>query len=176
MSDPVAAQPESAWHLAQINIGRLVAPRGDPRVQPFFDALDRVNALAESTPGFIWRLQGGSGNATELQPTPDPLLIPNMSVWDDAESLFEFVYRSAHTPEMARRREYFERFDGAYQALWWIPAGHRPTVEEGLSRLWMLDRFGPSAQAFTFKAQFPQPGKNGPATDMKPDPWCVGRA
>ena len=166
----------AGWHLAQVNIGRLVAPPGDPRVQPFFDALDRVNALADASPGFVWRLQGEGNNATDLHPTPDPLLIPNMSVWRDADALFDFVYRSAHTPEMARRREYFERFDGAYQALWWIPAGTIPTVDEALARLWMLDRFGPTANAFTFKARFPAPGLAGPPADMRPDPWCMGRA
>lgn len=166
----------TGWHLAQINIGRLTAPPGDPRVQPFFDALDRINALADASPGFVWRLKGEGNSATDLQPTPDPLVIPNMSVWTDADALFAFVYRSAHTPEMARRREYFERFEGAYQALWWIEAGSIPTVEDGLSRLWMLDRFGPSAHAFTFKARFPAPGLTGMPVDMQPDPWCAGRA
>ena len=167
---------QSNWQLAQINIGRLLAPEGDPRVQPFFDALDRVNALADAAPGFVWRLQTETGNATDVQATPDPLLIVNMSVWADAESLFAFVYRSGHTPEMARRREYFDRFAGAYQALWWVPEGYRPSVEEGLSRLWLLDRYGPTPQAFTFKARFPVPGAGEPPVDMKPDPWCIGTA
>ena len=96
---------ESGWHLAQINIGRLVAPKGDRRVQPFFDALDRVNALAEASPGFIWRLQDEGGNATDMGVGGDPLLIPNMSVWRDADAPFDFVYRSAHTPVMAKRRQ-----------------------------------------------------------------------
>jgi hypothetical protein len=166
----------AGWHLAQVNIGRLVAPEGDPRVQPFFDALDRINALAEASPGFVWRLKGDGNNATDLQPTPDPLLIPNMSVWTDAEALFAFVYRSSHTPVMARRREFFTRFDGAYQALWWIPAGEIPTVSDALSRLWMLDRYGPTPHAFTFKARFPAPGIDGAPIDHQPDPWCVGNA
>ena len=85
------------WHLAQINIGRLVAPEGDPRVQPFFDNLDRVNRLAEASPGFVWRLIGEGNNATDIQPTVDPLLLVNMSVWQDAESLHQYVYRSAHS-------------------------------------------------------------------------------
>ena len=110
----------AGWHLAQVNIGRLVAPEGDPRVQPFFEALDRVNVLAEASPGFVWRLTGEGNNATDLRPTPDPQLAVNMSVWTDADTLFAFVYRSAHTPVMARRRDYFERFDGAFQAMWWI--------------------------------------------------------
>ena len=164
------------WHLAQINIGRLAAPQGDPRVQPFFDALGRVNAIADAAPGFVWRLQDESGNAMGISYSPDPLLAVNMSVWRDADSLFEFVYRSAHTPVMARRRDYFQRFDGAFQALWWIPAGHVPTVSEGLSRLWLLDRFGPCPQAFTFKARFPAPDEAGLPVDHQPDPWCMGNA
>ena len=165
-----------SWHLAQINVGRLVAPRDAACVAPFFAALDRVNALAEASPGFVWRLQGEGGNATDLQPTADPLFIVNMSVWVDADALFAFVYRSGHAPEMARRREYFERFEGAYQALWWVPTGHVPSIDEGLSRLWRLDRHGPTAQAFTFKSRFPTPGVVGSPVDMRPDPWCVGRA
>jgi Domain of unknown function (DUF3291) len=164
------------WQLAQINVGRLVAPQGDARVQPFFDALDRVNALADSSPGFVWRLQSESGNATDILTTSDPLFLVNMSVWSDADALFNFVYRSAHTSVMAQRRQYFEPFEGAYQALWWIAAGHRPSVDEGLSRLWRLDRYGSTPQAFTFKARFPIPGIAGPPTDMQPDPWCAGRA
>jgi hypothetical protein len=165
-----------AWHLAQINIGKMVGPEGDPRVQPFYDNLDRVNALAEASPGFVWRLVGEGNNATDLQPTVDPLMLINMSVWEDAESLFEFVYRTGHTLVMARRREFFERFDGAYMSLWWLPAGTIPTINDGLSRLWHLDRFGPSPHAFTFKARFPQPDRADPPVDMQPDPWCVGRA
>lgn len=164
------------WHLAQVNIGRLVAPRGDPRVQPFFDALDQINALAESSPGFVWRLTGEGNNATDIQATADPLLIPNMSVWEDAESLFQFVYRSAHTPFMVRRREFFEKFEGSYQALWWIRPGTTPTINDALSRLWHLDRFGPTAHAFTFKKRFTQPGLNATAVDMQPEPYCVGWA
>ncbi|WP_066808061.1 DUF3291 domain-containing protein [Sphingomonas asaccharolytica] len=166
----------AGWHLAQVNIGRLVAPEGDPRVQPFFDALDRVNALAEDSPGFVWRLKGEGNNATDLRPTPDPLLAVNMSVWTDADALFAFVYRSAHTPVMARRRDYFERFEGAFQAMWWIPAGEIPTVSDAFSRLWMLDRYGPTSHAFTFKARFPAPGLDGAPVDHQPDPWCVGTA
>ncbi len=166
----------SDWQLAQINVGRLVAPKGDSAVQPFFDALDRINALADQSPGFIWRLQDSGGNATAIEVTADPLFIVNMSVWTDADALFAFVYRSSHTPEMARRREYFSSTAGAYQVLWWIPAGTIPTINDGLSRLWQLDRFGPSIHAFTFKARFAPPDLAGPPVDMQPDPWCVGRA
>jgi len=166
----------NGWHLAQVNIGRLVAPRGDPRVQPFFDALDEVNALAEQSPGFVWRLTGEGNNATDILPTADPLLLINMSVWEDAESLFQFVYRSAHTPVMVRRREFFERFEGSYQALWWIEVGTTPTINDALSRLWHLDRFGPTGHAFSFKKRFPPPGASDDPVDMKPEPYCVGWA
>ena len=167
---------KTGWQLAQINIGRLLAPSDDPLVAGFFAELDRINALAEASTGFVWRLKGEGNSATDLQPTPDPALIVNMSVWDDADALFAFVYRTAHTPVMAQRRQWFAPFDGAYQALWWIEAGSVPTVDEGLSRLWLLDRFGPSDRAFTFKARFPAPGLSGAPIDMQPDPWCVGRA
>ncbi|MBA3667168.1 MAG: DUF3291 domain-containing protein [Sphingomonas sp.] len=166
----------SDWQLAQINVGRLVAPRGDAAVQPFFDALDRINALADQSPGFIWRLQAEGGNATEIEVSPDPLFIIKLSVWTDSDALFAYVYRSGHTPEMARRREYFNVSEGAYQALWWVPTGAIPTINDGLSRLWQLDRFGPSLHAFTFKARFAPPDRAGPPVDMQPDPWCVGRA
>jgi hypothetical protein len=165
-----------AWHLAQINVGRMLGPRGDPVVQGFYDALDAVNALADASPGFVWRFTGDGGDATDVQPTVDPLLLMNMSVWADAESLFDFVYRSSHTPVMSQRRSWFERFEGAYMALWWIPAGTIPTVNDGLSRLWHLDRFGPTPHAFTFKARFPKPDRADPPVDMQPDPWCVGNA
>ena len=154
----------------------MVATRGHERVAPFFKELDRINALADRSPGFIWRLQSETGNATDIQTTSDPLFLVNMSLWSSAEALFEFVYQSAHTPEMARRREYFERFEGAYQALWWVSAGHIPTVDEGLSRLWRLDRYGPTPEAFTFKVRFPVPDLPAQPIDMNPDPWCVGRA
>ena len=166
----------SGWHLAQTNVGRLAAPKGDPQVAEFFAELDAVNALADASPGFVWRLKGEGNDATDLQPTPDPLFIVNISVWTDAEALFDYVYRSAHTTRMAKRRSWFERFDGAYQALWWVPAGHEPTVDEALAKLWLLDRYGPGPQAFTFKARYPAPDQAGAITDMKPDPWCVGWA
>jgi hypothetical protein len=166
----------SDWQLAQMNIARLVAPQGDPAVQDFFDQLDAINALADASPGFVWRLVGETSNATDLHPTVDPQLIVNMSVWENAEALFDYVYKSSHTPVMARRKEWFERPAGAYQVLWWVRAGHRPSIDEGLAKLWHLERFGPTALAFTFKARFPRPAETGAPIDMKPDPWCAGHA
>ncbi len=167
---------KTGWQLAQINIGRMLGLSHDPQVAGFFAELDRINALADASPGFVWRLIGDGNDATDLQPTPDPLVLVNMSVWEDAEALFAFVYRTAHTPVMAQRRQWFAPMEGAYQALWWIEAGTIPTVDDGLARLWLLDRFGPSERAFTFKSRFPAPGLPGAPVDMKPDPWCVGRA
>jgi hypothetical protein len=165
----------SAWELAQLNIARLLAPRGDPRVQAFFDELERINAHADAAPGFVWRLQDEAGDATGVQATADPLLIVNLSVWRDRQALFDFVYKSAHTPVMAKRRQWFARFDGQHQVLWWVPAGHRPGTDEGFARLWHLEHYGPTAHAFTFKAAFPPPDQPAEGTDMQPDPWCVGR-
>lgn len=170
----MSAKP--TWHIAQINVGRLTAPQGDPRTADFFAALDRINALADESPGFVWRLQDESGNATGIRPTSDPLFAINMSVWESADALFEFVYRSAHTSLMARRQEFFQAFDGRYQTLWWVSAGHRPTIDEGLARLWRLEHFGPTGDAFTFKSRFPPPDQLGAPVDMEPDPWCVARA
>lgn len=166
----------SDWHLAQINIGRMLGLRGDPTVQGFFDALDEINALADCSPGFVWRLIGDGADATDLQPTADPYLLINMSVWTDADSLFDYVYRSAHTRVMAQRRQWLERFDSSYHCLWWLPAGTIPTINDGFAKLWHLDRFGPTSQAFTFKARFPAPQHAGPPVDMHPDPWCEGNA
>jgi hypothetical protein len=170
------ADASTGWHLAQINVGRLIALPGDPAVAEFVDALDAINAVADATPGFVWRLQSDSGNALDIVVTDDPQMAVNMSVWTDADALFAYVYRSAHTPFMAKRKAWFERFPGAYQALWWVPAGTIPSVDEGLSRLWRLDKFGPTPHAFTFKARFPAPGLDGPPVDMNPDPWCMGTA
>ncbi|WP_199096525.1 DUF3291 domain-containing protein [Dyella sp. ASV21] len=159
---------ERSWQLAQMNIATLVADAGDPVVQPFFDALAEVNALAESRPGFVWRLKDEvADNATSIAATADPRLIVNMSVWDSAEALFDFVYRSAHTAIMARRREFFGKppEGRAYQVLWWVPAGTEPTVSEGLAKLWHLDRFGPTPLAFTFKQRFEMPGRTPAGLD-----------
>jgi hypothetical protein len=156
---------EPGWALAQINVARLAAPKGDPQVQPFFDALDAMNALADASPGFLWRLAGYGGDATDLNPTGDERVIVNMSAWSGREALFDYVYRSGHRPVMARRREWFEPHQGAYQALWWVPLGNWPSPAEGLARLDHLERLGPTPAAFTFKAHFPPPAAPGNLVD-----------
>lgn len=164
----------TAWHLAQMNVGTARYPLDDPRIRGFVDRLDAINALADAAPGFVWRLQTDAGNATDIKLTENPLFIVNMSVWESAEALFDFVYRTMHAKVMAGRRQWFEKPEQAYQVLWWVPAGEVPTPAEGLARLERLRREGPSAAAFTFKRTFPPPDGDGPATDMEPDPWCVG--
>jgi hypothetical protein len=122
----------AGWQLAQMNIATLVADAGDLAVQPFFDALAEVNLLAEASPGFVWRLKDeASDNATSIAVTADPRLIVNMSVWESADTLFDFVYRSAHTPIMARRRQFFVKpaDNQTYQVLWWcLPATRPPSA------------------------------------------------
>ena len=145
----------NAWHIAQLNVGRAIAPPGSPELADFMAALDRINALAESSPGFVWRLQSASGNATDILVSEDPRALVNMSVWSSVESLFTFVYRSGHTAVMRRRREWFETPAQAHQVLWWIPAGHIPTIAEALERLEQLRREGPSERAFTFSRHYP---------------------
>jgi Domain of unknown function (DUF3291) len=164
----------NGWHIAQLNIGRAVAPPGSPELADFMAALDRINALAESSPGFVWRLQSSSGNATDILVTEDPRFLINVSVWSSVEALFEFVYRSAHTAVLQRRREWFEKPAEAHQVLWWIPAGHIPTAAEALERLMQLRREGPVPRAFTFGRRFPAPGEAGSPQDMKPESYCNG--
>ena len=146
------------WQLAQVNVGRLRAPMYDPMIAEFKGALDLINALADGTPGFVWRLQTEQGNATDIQPVEDDELeIVNMSVWESIEALGDYVYRSDHTGFMRRRREWFERYGTAYLALWWVPTGHIPTIEEAFERLDVIERDGPTADAFTFRHPFPPP-------------------
>jgi hypothetical protein len=145
------------WHVAQINIGRLRAPIDDPLIAEFRDALEEINALAERSPGFVWRLQTDEGNATALHPTGEELVIPNMSVWESTDALADYVFRSDHTAFLRRRFEWFERYGSAYVALWWVPAGQVPTLAEGLERLALLERDGPTQDAFSFAHRFAPP-------------------
>ncbi|MCU1648717.1 MAG: hypothetical protein JWN03_8992 [Nocardia sp.] len=147
-------------HLAQLNTGRLVAPEGDPQVAEFYAELDRINAVADASPGFVWRLvDGESNNATSLRPyETDPDMLINISTWESREALFNYVYRSAHMEFLRRRREWFVPLRKTVTVLWWIPIGHTPTVEESMARLEHLEANGPTPHAFTFRNAFePQP-------------------
>jgi hypothetical protein len=138
--------------LAEINVARLRFPLDDPRVADFVANLDRVNALAEASDGFVWRLKDEGGNATQIAAYDDPLIIVNMSVWASPEALYEFSYKTLHRGFVQRRKEWFELFGAAYLALWWIEDGSFPDVAEGRRRLAHLQRFGPSPYAFNFRA------------------------
>ena len=162
------------WHIAQMNVATGLFPMEDQRMAEFVGLLDSVNALAEQSPGFVWRLKSEQGNATDIKVTDDPKFIVNMSVWQSVEALFDFTYKSAHRLVMAKRRQWFEPPTGAYQVLWRVKAGVFPTAEEGLERLRHLDQHGPTAVAFTFKHKFPPPGSSAPPEDMRPEPYCVG--
>jgi hypothetical protein len=142
--------------LAQLNIAHMKAPLESPSMADFVTNLDRINALAERAPGFVWRLQTEEGDATALRPLGDDKLV-NMSVWQDVQSLHDYVYRTAHVEIMRRRKEWFDSMREAYTVLWWVPAGHRPDVAEAASKLEVLRRLGPTPEAFTFKQPFPSP-------------------
>jgi hypothetical protein len=145
-------------HLAQVNIGKFLAPIDDPVMKGFKDQLDPINALADATPGFVWRLQTEDGNATAVRPDDnDPLMAINMSVWESLESLQQYVYKGDHVAPLRDRRQWFQKIEGPILALWWIPAGHIPTVAEAMEKLAHLKAHGPTRDAFTFRAPFPAP-------------------
>lgn len=145
------------YQLAQLNIARMRAPLESPVMAGFVALLDEVNALAERSPGFVWRLKGDGNDATSLRPFDDDYIIVNMSVWESIDDLRAYVYKSAHAAPMRRRREWFKHFDGAYMVLWWVEAGHTPSVGEARQRLRQLAAQGPTADAFTFKQPFAPP-------------------
>jgi hypothetical protein len=150
-----------SYHLAQLNIGRIRAPVEDPIMDGFMSRLDEINAVAEGTPGFVWRLQTDEGNATSIHAFDDPMLLVNMSVWESVAALHAFTYRSDHRELLRVRADWFDRFEGPFQVLWWVPAGHIPSVEEAKERLELLTAEGPTEEAFTFANRFPAPGTPG---------------
>ncbi len=151
----------SAWQLAQLNVGITKGPMDSAVMAEFAANLARINAIADGSPGFVWRLQTEAGNATAIHAFEDPNMLLNMSVWQDLEHLTRYVYHSAHVEIMRRRREWFERMSEAYLVLWWVPHGHRPGIPEALARLAALRARGPHAEAFTFREAFPPPGGAG---------------
>jgi hypothetical protein len=139
------------YHLAQLNLGLFVAPLDDERMAEFRTALDPINALAESTPGFVWRLKDEFGESSSYVDVPgsiDPLIAPNMSVWESVEALKHFMYKSGHASYLRRRSEWFQRQDGLINVLWWIAAGEIPTLEDAVRRLRHLEEHGPSQVGF----------------------------
>ncbi|WP_253913414.1 DUF3291 domain-containing protein [Pseudoruegeria sp. HB172150] len=148
----------SEMHLAQLNVGRLVAPPDDPEVAEFMAALDRVNGLGKRMPGFVWMMEGsgepGTGN-TENHIGDDPQFVANLTVWTDVNSLETFVWNTVHRQFYERRHEWFQMLSDQHFVMWWIPAGHRPSLEEALERLDHLRSKGPSEHAFGW-AEVPQ--------------------
>jgi Domain of unknown function (DUF3291) len=140
------------YHLAQINIARIKGvDMNDPIMAEFVALLDEINTLAEQSPGFVWRLKGDGNDATDILPFDDTRIIVNMSVWENLESLENYVYRSSHADVMKKRKQWFSRFELPAVVLWHIPAGHIPTVEEAKRRLAHLQQNGTSNYAFDFK-------------------------
>lgn len=146
----------SHYHLAQLNIASMKEPLESAGMADFVANLERINALAERSPGYVWRLQDEAGDATAIRPFGEEVLV-NLSLWQDVESLSDYVYKSAHTEMLKRRREWFDKAEQVHMVLWWVPAGHRPGVEEAAERLAYLREHGPSAHAFAFRQAFAAP-------------------
>ncbi len=144
----------TAWHLAQVNIGRLLAPLDSPQLAGFVARLDEINALADGSPGFVWRLQTPEGDATQLRVFPDESILVNLSVWTSIEALQDFAYRSRHVELLRQRSDWFHRLPTPAYALWWIPAGTLPTVDDARQRLEHLAAHGPTREAFVFHRPF----------------------
>ena len=145
-------QQPAGTHLAQLNIGRIVAPIDDPRMAGFANNLDRINALAERSEGFVWRLTGAGNDATDITWTDDPLLIPNLSVWTTVDALSTFVFHTIHKQFYGRRAAWFAPMDRPHFVMWWVPAGHLPTLDDALDRLDALTRDGDGPSAFGWSA------------------------
>jgi hypothetical protein len=148
-----------AFHLAQLNVGRLLHPADHPQIKEFMDGLDHINALADQSPGFVWRLQSESGNATDVHHpwSQDPFALVNMSVWESPEDLKQFVYRSGHLEYYLKRADWFEKPTQAHYVLWWVPAGHIPSLDEARERLEHYRLHGATPHAFWFGKLFPEP-------------------
>ncbi len=167
----MVAVQQQPFHVAQVNIAMLREPLSSPRLADFVAALEPVNALADAATGFVWRLQTEDGDATSIQAFADDRLLVNMSVWTSIEALGDFVYRTRHAEVMRRRREWFEQLTEVFAVLWWIPAGHIPTVAEAKERLAMLEANGPGPDAFTFRVPFAAPGTDA-AAEPRADDRC----
>src|SRR6266480_3504758 len=144
-------------YLAQINIARLIAPIDDPRIAEFVAQLEPINALADQAAGFVWRLQSESGNATDIPYSDDPFVIVNMSVWESIEALRDFAYKSRHIEVFRDRAKWFEKAVKPMYCLWWVPAGHRPTVAEARERLEHYQEHGATQYSFWFSHRYPAP-------------------
>jgi hypothetical protein len=144
-------------HLAQLNTARLIEPLEHPLLADFVALLPEINALADATPGFVWRLVDDDGaGATGLRPFGADVIV-NLSVWESLEALRGYVYRSRHLEPLRRRREWFHPAPVPRSVMWWVPPGHRPPVTEAADRLARLVADGPGPEAFTLREPFPAP-------------------
>lgn len=141
-------------NLAQVNIAKMLAPIDDPIMADFVNNLDRINAIADRSEGFIWRLKGDENNATAIKAFEDDTLIINMSVWADIDALFQFTYKSNHIEVFKRKKEWFSKLKDMHMAFWYVDEGHLPTPEEARERLDYINQNGATPYAFTFKRQF----------------------
>jgi hypothetical protein len=162
------------FHLAQANVARMRAPLEDPVMEGFRSQLEAINALADRSPGFVWRLQTEDGDATAIRAFPDDRVIFNMSVWESVEALHRYVYEGGHLAPLRNRRDWFEPFEGPSLVLWWIPRGHVPTVGEAVAKLALLKERGPREDAFTFRSVFPRPGEPGGRAPEVDAEFCRG--
>lgn len=144
------------YHLAEMNIAQLRAPLTDPLIKEFVEGLDPINAIADQSPGFVWRLQTEEGDATSLRPFENELVIVNMSVWETVDALKQYVYKTNHVDFVRRRKEWFDKME-IFFVMWWIPIGHMPTVDEGKAKLAHLAEHGETSEAFTFRSPFAMP-------------------
>ena len=143
------------YHVAQLNIAKMTVDIDDPIMKDFVDNLDKVNSIADNSPGFVWRLETEEGDATSIRVFEDNLMLVNMSVWESIEHLKNFVYQSFHTEILKRKKEWFNKFEGMHQVLWWVPAGTLADVDEARARLNYLQQHGESEVAFSFRQSFP---------------------
>ncbi len=148
----------SHYFIAEINIAKMKGVDiNDPIMKEFVENLDAVNQIAEKSEGFVWRLKDENNNATILNPYNDETIIINVSVWKSIETLENFMYRTFHSDFLKRRKEWFLTYGSAHTAMWWIPEGHIPTMQEAVDKLSFLQTNGPSPNSFDFRHKFPAP-------------------
>lgn len=161
-------------HLAQVNVARMNTPLDDPAMAGFVARLEEINGLADAAPGFVWRLQTPEGDATYLRPYDDDRILFNLSVWESVETLKAYVYRTGHAELLRDRRKWFGSMSDMHLAMWWVPAGHIPTIDEAKERLEHIRLHGPSAHAFTFREMYApegEPRSRPAAATASPHSW-----
>ncbi|HWF75628.1 MAG TPA: DUF3291 domain-containing protein [Caulobacteraceae bacterium] len=154
----------TGWRIAQVNVAKLIAPLDDPRIDDFRNALERINRLGEAQPGFVWRAQGAGFDATDCRVFDDPDILINATVWESIEDLAAFAYRTEHRDFLRRRLEWFEASAEPFLAIWWIPTGRVPTLDQCVERLIHIRAHGPTPYAFDFRTRFPAPSDAAAST------------